>query len=106
MKKTAEFGKPYNPPSYDALQTKLLEEAKEDVKLKLQKRTEDSIRKFRATLSIDGWSSVTKSAIGELHACIFCRGAIFGIGGHKWVCKKRRVLGLYFGQIYIGGGST
>ena len=59
MKLTVEWNKPYTPPSYHDLRYKLFDEAKVDLQTKLQKRTEDSIRKFGATLSIDGWSSVT-----------------------------------------------
>ncbi len=33
-----------------------------------------------------------KLAIDECHARVFCRGAIFGIRGYKWVRKKCRVL--------------
>ena len=58
VKRTSEFGRSYTPPSYHDLRHKLLEDAKVDVQMKLQKRTEESIRKFGATLSIDGWSSV------------------------------------------------
>ena len=59
VKLTVEWNRPYTPPSYHDLRYKLLDEAKVDLQTKLQKRTEDSIRKFGATLSIDGWSSVT-----------------------------------------------
>ena len=59
VKKTAEFQKPYTPPSYHELRHKLLDQAKADIKVNLQKRTEDSIRKFGATLSFDGWTSVS-----------------------------------------------
>ena len=59
VKRTAEYNKAYNPPSYHDLRHKLLDQAKTDIEAKMKKRTEDSIRKFGATLSIDGWSSVT-----------------------------------------------
>jgi len=36
----------------------LLDQAKIDLEGKHQKRIEDNVRKFRATLSIDGWSSI------------------------------------------------
>ena len=59
VKLTAEFRKPYTPPSYNDLRQKLLQQAKSDIQMKVHQRTEDSVRKFGATLSIDGWSSVT-----------------------------------------------
>ena len=59
VKRTAEHNGAYTPPSYNDLRHKLLEQAKVDLKGKVEKRTEDSVRKFGATLSIDGWSSVT-----------------------------------------------
>ena len=59
VKRTSELGHSYSPPSYHDLRHKLLEDAKVDLQTKLQRRTEDSIRKFGATLSIDGWSSVS-----------------------------------------------
>jgi len=36
----------------------LLDQAKIDLEEKFQKRIEESVRKFKAILSIDGWSSV------------------------------------------------
>ncbi len=59
VKKTAAFGRPYTPPSYHDLRYKLLNEAKTNIQTQLVARTEDSIQKFGATVSIDGWSSVT-----------------------------------------------
>ena len=63
VKKTAEFKRPYSPPSYGALRTKLLDQARADLEVKVHKRTEESIRKFGATLSMDGWSSVTNQPL-------------------------------------------
>jgi len=58
-KRMVEFNRLYTPPLYHDLQHKLLDQAKTTLKAKLHKRTKDNIRKFGATLSIDGWSSVT-----------------------------------------------
>jgi len=41
----------------------LLDQAKIDLEGKLQKKIEDSVRKFKVTLSIDGWSSVTNQQL-------------------------------------------
>jgi len=41
----------------------LLDQVKIDLKEKLQKKTEDNVRKFRVTLSIDGWSSITNQPL-------------------------------------------
>lgn len=59
VKMTAEYNKPYTPPTYYDLRHKLLDQAKTEVESKLKNRTNDSVRKFGATLSIDGWSSIT-----------------------------------------------
>ena len=63
VKKIAKCYGPYTPPSYYDLRHKFLDQAKTDIKTKLHNRTEDSIRKFGATLSIDGWSSVTNQPL-------------------------------------------
>ena len=59
VKLTAEFKKSYTPPSYNDLRHNLLQQAKSNIQTKLLLRTEDSVRKFGATLSFDGWNSVT-----------------------------------------------
>jgi hypothetical protein len=60
VKRTAEFrGGIYVPPSYHDLQRKFLVQAKEELQAHLQVKMVKSVRKFGATLVVDGWSSVT-----------------------------------------------
>jgi hypothetical protein len=60
MKRTTEFrGGIYVPPSYHDLQWKFLVQAKEELQAHLQVKMVESVRKFGATLAVDGWSSVT-----------------------------------------------
>ena len=63
VKKTAKWNRPYNPPIYNDLYNKLLNEAKTSIQSQLLTRTKHSIRKFGATLSIDGWSNVTNRSL-------------------------------------------
>lgn len=57
--KTASFRKPYVPPSYHDIRTKLLGQVKRDLEGKLDSRLKESLRKFGGTLAMDGWSSVS-----------------------------------------------
>ena len=56
--KTASFKRPYVPPSYHDIRTKLLEHVKGELAGKLDDRLNASIRRFGGTLALDGWSSV------------------------------------------------
>jgi len=58
MKRMAECNRLYTQPSYHNLQHILLEEEKTNLVAKLHNRTEDSVQKFGATLSIEGWNSI------------------------------------------------
>ena len=73
--KTAAFKKPYVPPSYHDIRTRLLVEAKADLEAQLNNRIAESVRKFGGTLALDGWTSVSNrplcnamlvSSVGEL----------------------------------------
>ena len=57
--KTAAFKKPYVPPSYHDIWTRLLVEAKADLEAQLNNRVAESVRKFGGTLALDGWTSVS-----------------------------------------------
>ena len=57
--KTAAFGKPYVPPSYHDVRTRLLVQAKTDLEADLNNRTAETVRKFGGTLALDGWTSVS-----------------------------------------------
>jgi hypothetical protein len=60
VKRPAEFrGGIYVPPSYHDLRWKFLVQAKEELQAHLQVKMVESVRKFGATLVVDGWSSVT-----------------------------------------------
>jgi hypothetical protein len=60
VKRTTEFrGGIYVPPSYHDLWWKFVVQAKEELQAHLQIKTVESVRKFGATLVVDGWSSVT-----------------------------------------------
>ena len=57
--KTASFRKPYVPPSYHDIRTRLLGQAKADLETQLDSRLGESVRKFGGTLAVDGWTSVS-----------------------------------------------
>jgi Protein of unknown function (DUF 659)/hAT family C-terminal dimerisation region len=57
--KTATFKRPYVPPSYHDIRTRLLVQAKADLEAQLNTRMAESVRKFGGTLTVDGWTSVT-----------------------------------------------
>ena len=57
--RTATFKKPYVPPSYHDIRTRLLVQAKADLQAQLNNRMAESVRKFGGTLALDGWTSVT-----------------------------------------------
>lgn len=57
--KTASFRKPYIPPSYHEIRTRLLGQVKSSLKAKVDSRLLVSVQKFERTLAMDGWSSVT-----------------------------------------------
>ena len=74
VRRTSAFRGPYTPPSYNDLRKKLLMQAKNELGVVLEGKMADSIRKFGATLTFDGWSSCTNqplfncmivSAVGE-----------------------------------------
>ena len=49
--KTAAFKKPYLPPSYHDVRTRLLVQAKADLEAQLNNRVAESVRKFGGTLA-------------------------------------------------------
>lgn len=57
--KTATFKKPYVPPSYHDIQSRLLIQVKADLEVELNNRMTESVRKFGGTLALDGWTSVS-----------------------------------------------
>jgi hypothetical protein len=60
VKRTAKFrGGIHVPPSYHDLRQKFLVQAKEELQAHLQVKMVESVRKFEATLVVNGWSSIT-----------------------------------------------
>jgi hypothetical protein len=59
VRKIAYFCRPYGPPSYHDLCQKFLVQAKEELQAHLQVKMVDRVRKFGATLAVDGWKSMT-----------------------------------------------
>jgi len=77
VKRMAEYDGSYTPPLYNTLRHNLLDQAKVDLEGKLQKRTKDNVRKFGATLSIDGWSSITN--------CPLINGMLVSSAGEQFI---------------------
>ena len=101
VKRTAEFrGGIYVPPSYHDLRRKFLVQAKEELQANLHAKTRESVRKFGATLAVDGWSSVTNRPLFNAMLVSPGHGAVSGSGGHHWISEDRGVSSLPYGQIY------
>ena len=101
--KTASFRKPYVPPSYHDIRTRLLGQAKVDLETQLDSRLGESVRKFGGTLSLDGWTSMSSrplcnamlvSPAGELFL-----GAIDTTGNEKTATYLASILLKYIEQV-------
>ena len=63
IRRTSDFRAPYAPPSYNDLRKKLLVQAKNELGAVLEGKMANSVRKFGATLTFDGWSSCTNQPL-------------------------------------------
>ena len=76
--KTAAFKKPYVPPSYHDIRTRLLTQAKADLEVQLDNRLAESVRKFGGTLTVDGWTSVSSRPLLNAMLVSPCWRALLG----------------------------
>jgi hypothetical protein len=61
----------YEPPSYHAMRTTLLEPTKKHIEAEVKKATKQSIEVYGTTICTDGWDNVT-STTNECHAIVSC----------------------------------
>jgi len=101
--KTTAFKKPYVPPSYHDIRTRLLVQARTDLEAQLNHRVYESVRKFGGTLALDRWISVNSrplcnamlvSPVGELYL-----GSVDTTGNEKTVEYMASIMDRFIQQV-------
>ncbi len=69
VRATARAGFHYEPPSYNAIRTSLLETKKKAVEADVQKQTQYSIHTYGASLCTDGWDNIGRRPLMNIMVC-------------------------------------
>ena len=68
----------YKPPPYNAIRTKLMKAAKDEVATMVNEKTKGSIHKYGVTICSDGWDNVTNRPL--INVMLACTSGFSGFG--------------------------
>lgn len=103
VKETAAAGFVYQPPSYNAVRTKMIDTKLDAVKTMVSERTKTSIQHYGATICSDGWSDTnTRPLLNVMLVCpagdVFL-GSVDTTGEKKDIAYTANVMAKYIDEV-------